>query len=154
MTNPAYVFEVTPGRPGGGGGATSALPYKWRGTDTSTDPGSGYVAVSGSGNQPRVIAFSATTATGVRINPTLLHAGDTVVLTDDPATPPITGFARYMATAAPVAQGGGSWWTLAAVRTDAIGPAQPPAVDTPLLLVAFLSDVAPSAPRTWADFPA
>jgi hypothetical protein len=155
--NPAYTYEVTAGAPGtgpGSGGGTLSFPYKWRGTNTGTDPGSGYVAVSGSGNQPRVIAFSATTAAGVGVNPQLLHAGDTLVITDDPDTPPITGFARYVVTVAPVPMDGGTWWTVTAIRTDAVGPAQPPAVDTPLLMVAFLSDIQPFIPRTWADFPA
>lgn len=72
--------------------------WQWAGTDTTVDPGAGGVAITGTGNQPRTFAISKTDATGAARNWQLLQPGDNLTLTDDPAAPPITGFARYVAT--------------------------------------------------------
>jgi hypothetical protein len=128
------------GDPGPAGpGITASVKYAWRGTDTTVDPGAGGLAISGSGNQPRVIAISETDNDGLFRNVGLLNLADSIVLTDDSDTP--ATFARYMLTADPVDQG--SWWTMTAIRTDTLGAQQPPAVGTVMRVQAYLTDVPP-----------
>jgi hypothetical protein len=139
----------TPGPPGpqgpqgdpgpAGPGATASVKYAWAGTDTTVDPGSGRYAISGTGNQPRVIAISEFDHGGTRRNLGLLHLGDSIVVTED--VEPSPTFARYMLTAAPVDQG--AYWTATAVRTDTVGGTQSPAVGTVMRLQAYLTDVPP-----------
>jgi hypothetical protein len=69
----------------------------------------------------------------------LLNLADSIVVTEDADNP--SQFARYMLTADPVDQG--AYWTMSAIRTDTIGPTQPPAVGDPLRVQAYLTDVPP-----------
>lgn len=113
---------------------------RWKyGGSVIGDPGAGYIRVNGSGNSPRVLVISQIDADGVdRTNfLAILQIGDFIVLTDDPATPPTTGFARYSITSAPIDQG--SWWQMDANRTDTAGSQNPPPVDTMLRLYGDLN---------------
>jgi hypothetical protein len=128
------------GDPGPAGpGVTRSTRYDWAGTTTSADPGVGKLAISGTGNQPRVLAINETDATGVFRSIGLLNLADSIVITDD-ADPPTT-FARYMLTADPTDHG--TWWTMPVIRTDTVGSQQNPPVGTPLRVQAYLTDVPP-----------
>lgn len=100
-------------------------PYIYRGTNVSVDPGPGGWTVEVGGGGVRTLAFSKTDAAGEQRALTLLQAGDTVTITDDPDTPPVTGWIRYVFTEDPVDMG--TWATVQALRTDTIGSTQPPA---------------------------
>jgi hypothetical protein len=104
--------------------------WAWGGTNASTDPGSGRLAVNGTGNSPRLFAVSKVDANGFDRNLVLVAAGDNVTITDDPAAPPITGFARYVVTEVPVDHG--TYVTFAANRTDTTGSQNAPPVGTRL----------------------
>jgi hypothetical protein len=131
-----------PGPPGPEGppgpGSTSTVEYLWGGDVTGIDPGAGYLRISGTGNQPRTFAISEIDADGQTRNFGLLKAGDTIVITDDPDAPPISGFARYLLTADPVDQG--AWWSAVALRTDTSGVTAPPPIGTRLRVTAYLTE--------------
>lgn len=112
--------------------------WKYGGTVVA-DPGAGYIRVNGSGNSPRVLVISQIDADGVdRTNfLAVLQIGDFIVLTDDPAAPPTTGFARYSITGAPIDRG--LWWEMPANRTDTAGSQNPPPVETMLRLYGDLN---------------
>lgn len=99
-------------------------PYIYRGTDVSVDPGPGGWTVEVGGGGVRTLAFSKTDENGEPRAVTLLQAGDTITVTDDPDTPPVTGWVRYVLTADPVDNG--TWATATALRTDTIGSTNPP----------------------------
>ena len=103
------------------------------------DPGAGYIRVNGTGNQPRIIAVSEIDSDGINRQNALsiLQPGDFLVITDDPVTPPTTGFARYSITGTPIDRG--AWWEIPANRTDTAGTQTPPALDTPLRLYGDLN---------------
>jgi hypothetical protein len=69
----------------------------------------------------------------------LLNLADSIVVTEDSDNP--SQFSRYMLTANPVDQG--AYWTMSAIRTDTLGPVQPPVVGAPLRVQAYLTDVPP-----------
>jgi hypothetical protein len=64
----------------------------------------------------------------------LLLPGDGIVITDDPAEPPITGFARYILTADPIPQAG--YTVMDLLRIDTVGSQTPPPVGTRVRIVA------------------
>lgn len=103
-------------------------PYIYRGTDVSVDPGPGGWAVEVGGGGVRTLAFSKTDENGEPRAVTLLQAGDTITITDDPGTPPVSGWVRYVLTSDPVDNG--TWATATALRTDTIGSSNPPPVGT------------------------
>lgn len=115
------------GQPLGGPGSGVWL---YRGTDASVDPGSGGLAINGSGGSPRTFAVSETDGDGFTRNLSVLAIGDNVTVTDDPATPPVTGFARYVIDSVPVDNG--SWWTFTGRRTDVSGVTTAPPIGTRL----------------------
>ena len=80
------------------------------------------------GGQNRLFAISKIDSLGNTRNPMLLAPGDNFVVTDDPATPPVTGFARFVLTAPPTDFG--TWVQFPALRTDTSGTQQPPPQDT------------------------
>ena len=59
------------------------------------------------------IAISATDADGTPQNWGLLLVGDGVTVTDDPDTPPVSGFARYWRVRDVEVLGGGTWYRVA-----------------------------------------
>jgi hypothetical protein len=66
-----------------------------------------------------------------------------LTVTDDPTTPPITGFARYTVTSDLVLQPAGlgpAYYTFTAVRGDTQGSQTPPADGTRLRIVATFSN--------------
>jgi hypothetical protein len=121
-----------------GSGSTSTVEYLWGGDVVGVDPGAGYLRIAGNGNQPRTIAISETDADGLTRFFGVLKAGDTLVITDDPDTPPVSGFVRYLLTEAPVDRG--AWWSAVALRTDTAGSTAAPPVGTRLRVTAHLTD--------------
>jgi hypothetical protein len=67
--------------------------------------------------------------------------GDNIVVTDDPAAPPVTGFARYVLTGDPVDHG--TWVSIAALRTDTSGSTAPPANGTRLRVMLGYATLVP-----------
>jgi hypothetical protein len=63
-----------------------------------------------------------------------LLPGDGIVITDDPADPPVTGFARYILTADPIPQAG--YTVMDLLRIDTLGSQTPPPVGTRVRIVA------------------
>jgi hypothetical protein len=112
--------------------------WKWGGTVVA-DPGAGYIRVNGTGGQPRILAISETDADGInRQNSfSILQPGDFLVLTDDPDTPPTTGFARYSITGTPIDRG--TWWEIPTNRTDTTGSTAAPPLETMLRLYGDLN---------------
>jgi hypothetical protein len=104
--------------------------WRYAGTDVSVDPGPGNIAIQGSGNSPRVFAVSAVDADGFTRNLSLIAAGDNLTITDDPAAPPTTGFARYVVLASPTDNG--TYYVAGANRTDTNGSQTPPPIGTRL----------------------
>jgi len=116
---------------------TGMSRYLFGGTTTGVDPGAGNIAISGTGSNPRTFALSGTDADGIIRSLITLLPGDTLVITDDPSTPPITGFARYSLLNVPVDEGG--WWSFTALRTDTSGSTATPPVGTSLRLYSTLA---------------
>ena len=138
--------------------------WRYGGDVAGVNPGVGNIAIQGTGSNPRIIAASKTDATGVVRNWALLQPGDDVTITDDPTTPPITGFARYVVTSTPLDNG--AWVSFQALRTDTEGSQTSPPIGTPLRVYTsanggvdtrgftFAQDTVPTATRvgdTWFD---
>jgi len=129
--------------------------YLWS-NSTSGDPGAGFIAITGTGSNPRTIRASSTDADGQPRNLRLLQPGDGITVTDDPAAPPISGFARYVLTDVPVQTGG--YWTATALRTDTEGTTSPPPQGTSLRVYTALSTGGgngggvPAGPSAWSDY--
>lgn len=104
--------------------------WAYAGTNATVDPGSGGIAINGTGQSPRTFAISTTDADGFVRNLSVVRPGDNVTITDDPLVPPTTGFARYVVTSTPVDHG--SWYSFTANRTDTAGTQTPPPVGTRL----------------------
>jgi hypothetical protein len=75
-----------------------------------------HIATSGS---TRTFRVSKTDADGNGYSLAPLLPGDGITLTDDPDTPPITGFARYVVTTDVFDQG--TYWQFDSLRTDTSG---------------------------------
>lgn len=98
------------------GGADAV--WQWSGTPAGQNPASGNVSVIITTGNERVITLSKTDSNGG--SPAIsLSQGSTIVLTDDPATPPITAFRQYVVTSDPVDNG--SWVQIDAVRVATFG---------------------------------
>jgi hypothetical protein len=142
-TVPGPIGPTGPEGPPGDTSTTGSAVWAWSGADFLLPPLSGQVKVSGTGNQPRQVAISSVDADGVPKNLSLIQPGDVLTVTDDPTTPPITGFARYTVTSDPVlvpAGLGPAYYTLYAVRGDTQGSQQPPADGTRLRILATFSN--------------
>ena len=98
-------------------------------------PAAGQISVDVQGNV-RTFSVNEVDADGFTRRLSVILPGDNFTLTDDPATPPVTSFARYVITSPPVDAGGGVW-TFTALRTDQAGSPAPPADGTSV--VAYLS---------------
>jgi hypothetical protein len=123
------AYAPVPGPSGRAGPASGALFFEWRG-DQVADPGAGGLAIAGRGSSPRTFAVSKVDADGYARSFAILLPGDTIAITDDPAAPPITGFARYVVTADVIDRGG--WVEIAANRTDTAGSQADPSIGTRL----------------------
>jgi hypothetical protein len=153
------VYSLAVGTPGVGvppGGATgdklvkaSASDYdtRWESVATSdpmggarygfsvyagTDPGSGYMGIRNDGGQTRTLAFSKTDMDGNARNLAVFQPGDTLTVTDDPTSPPVTNWVRYALLTLPVDRT--TWWEVSALRTDVAGPGRQPAPGEPVLV--------------------
>ena len=124
------------GQPATPASPTSARRFAWAG-DVAGDPGAGGVISDPTGGQNRTVCLSKTDADGYAVNFAVLLPGDSVTITDDPAQPPVTGFARLVVTSDVVDQGG--WWQFTAIRTDTAGTQTTPAVGTILRVIATMS---------------
>jgi len=123
------------GIPGPSGGLNA---YAWDyGGDQVTDPGTGHLSVTGTGSNPRTLSISKTDADGFTRQLLNLLPGDTITITDDPAQPPVTAWARYVLTADPVDRG--TWVQVEALRTATSGGTTPPPVGTRLRVVMTLA---------------
>jgi hypothetical protein len=146
------------------------LRYHYVDTGANVDPGVGNVGITNTGGQNRRIALSEVDADGYNRSFAIIQVGDTIVVTDDPASPPVTGFARYLIYAVPVDMG--TWWYADCVRTDTVGSQTPPPNGTMLRVSAtlaagaggggsdgytYVTDVEPGPPennetgQTWFD---
>jgi hypothetical protein len=142
-TVPGPIGPTGPEGPPGDTSTTGSAVWAWSGADFLLPPLSGQVKVSGTGNQPRQVAISSVDADGVPKNLSLIQPGDVLTVTDDPTTPPITGFARYTVTSDPVlvpAGLGPAYYTFTAIRGDTQGSQTPPADGTRLRIVATFSN--------------
>ena len=116
------------GRLPGAGGS-----WLWSSSPFGTDPGDGKVLVTVASGNNRTIALSKTTADGAHLALEILGQGATLVLTDDPSTPPITAFRQYLVTAEPTDHG--SWVSVLAVRVATFGTQDTPSVGTRVRLL-------------------
>lgn len=115
----AAIADIYGRLPGIGGS------WLWSSAPFGTDPGVGKVLITVSSGNNRTIALSKTDGDGNTPSLALLAQGSTLVLTDDPSTPPTTAFRQYLVTANPTDHG--SWVSLLALRVATFG-----AQDTPL----------------------
>jgi len=104
--------------------------WTYVGSTASVDPGPGKVAVAVEADQSRTFALSKEIE-GVDLD--FLVQGSTIVLTDDPVTPPITAFRHYVVTADPVDHG--TWLTLHTVRLATFGTLATPTVNSSVRLL-------------------
>lgn len=102
------------------------------GENVSGDPGSGSVAVKVNPDQSRTFALSKTAAAST-FDFEELKQGSTVVLTDDPDSPPVTAFRQYTVTADP--QDHGSWISFDTVRIATFGTLTTPTVGASVRLI-------------------
>jgi len=107
--------------------------WTYVGVDASVDPGPGKVAVKVEADQSRTFALSKENVDDEAVDLDFLVQGSTIVLTDDPDSPPITAFRHYVVTADPVDHG--AWLTLHTVRLATFGVLTTPAVNSSVRLV-------------------
>lgn len=110
--------------------ATTGRSTVWTLTNAAT-PGPGEVKVTAAA-QDRTVLFSKTDAFGISRNMAFLLPGDNITVYRDPATQPLTDFARYYVNAAVVDNG--TYYTVLATRLDT-GASPIPAVGTRLRFV-------------------
>lgn len=134
------------GDPGTPAASSFALYQINNPANASVDPTTGHLSIQNAGGADRVIALSKTDSDGIGRNPMVLAPGDNIVVTDDPSTPPITGFARYVITGLPTDHG--TWASFPATRTDTTGTTTPPPQNT---VVRFYSSFAAVAPMNLTD---
>lgn len=100
-------------------------------TSMPVQAGQVHIAVLGETN--RTIELSESDADGTFHSFTALSPGDTIVLTDDPATPPATAFRQYVISA--VDHSPLNWVKIDAVRVAIFGNQDTPAAGTRLRLL-------------------
>lgn len=106
--------------------------WTYTGDDVSGDPGTGNMAVKVNPDQSRTFTLSKTAAAST-FDFEDLKQGSTVVLTDDPDSPPVTAFRQYTVTANP--QDHGSWISFDTVRIATFGVLTTPAVGASVRLI-------------------
>ena len=89
----------------------------------SATPTAGYISVAVTTGQNRIIRVSKTDADGLGVSLMFMLPGDTITITDDPNTPPVTGFSRYVVTGD--VTNAGTYWQVNATRTDTTGALAP-----------------------------
>ena len=121
------VADLYANQPGEGG------VWLWSGSPFGTDPGAGRVLVTVASGNNRTISLSKTDVEGEAPPMALLGQGSTVVLTDDPDSPPTTAFRQYVVTQDPTDHG--DWISLLAIRVATFGAQDTPTVGTPVRLL-------------------
>lgn len=101
------------------------------------DPGAGRVSIENTGGQTRTFRLSKTDSAGTGLSLAILLPGDGLAVTDNPATPPITGFARYTITTDATDQG--TYWQFDGIRDDTQGSTTPPADGTSVRVIFTLA---------------
>lgn len=107
--------------------------WDYNGTDASDDPGPGRVAVRIEFDQSRTWALSKESSEMEAMASSNLRQGSTVILTDDPATPPITAFRQYTVTGDSVDHG--PWVSFNSVRIATFGVLATPPVGSAVRLI-------------------
>lgn len=118
--------------------------YSYEGTNVAVPPPAGGIVIDGTGSQPRTFRVSLTDDDGITRAWQILAPGDDVTITDDPDTPPVTGFARYVVLTPPVI--GAGFVEFTAARTDTQGSPNPPPIGTVLRVYVNLTGGGGSAP--------
>jgi hypothetical protein len=121
----ADIYSRLPATSGGDSGV-------WEWTNALPVPAGGiFISVLGETN--RTIELSDSDADGTAHTFAGVHIGDTIVLTDDPATPPATAFRQYVVSA--VDHSPASWVKIDAVRVAIFGSQDTPTAGTRLRLL-------------------
>lgn len=113
--------------------ATLDADWLWGGSATGVDPGEHYLRIAVTTGNERVFALSTVPLESQALNLSDLGPGTTIVLTDDPSTPPPTAFRQYVITSDPVDHG--SWVGFDAVRVATFGTQTTPPVDSRVRLL-------------------
>lgn len=87
-------------------------------TSAGSDPGAGKLAIHPTVGENREFAISEVSIGG-QVDLSGLDQGSAIVLTDDPAAPPVTAFRQYVVTSTPVDHG--SWVSFSALRVAVFG---------------------------------
>lgn len=157
---------VGPEGPPGSTTTTGSGIWTWGGP--TGVPTSGQMFIDGTGSNPRTFVVSEIDADGIPRNLSPIQPGDVFTITDDPATPPITGFVRYTVLSDLVYTAGSpGYYTFTALRGESNGATSPPPVGTRIRAVAtfqnisdeqygftFIQDTPPTTSRvgdTWFD---
>ena len=123
----AAIADLYDSQPGAGG------DWMWSGAPFGSDPGIGGLLITTASGTNRTIAFAKIDADGIVPSLSRLTQGSTLVLTDDPATPPITAFRQYVVVANPVDHG--SWVSMQAIRVATFGTQNTPPVGSRVRLL-------------------
>jgi hypothetical protein len=103
-------------------GVNRGSVFSWT---ASLTPGPGQINVENTGGQNRTIYINKVDFFGFPKNYAVILPGDNITVTNDPDTPPVTGFARYLVLTEPVDLG--DYVTIACERKDISGsPSAPP----------------------------
>ena len=121
------IADLYEDQPGGGG------IWEWSGQPFGTDPGVGALLVTVASGSNRTIVFAKSDADGLTPSLDLLTQGSTLVLTDDPAAPPVTAFRQYVVASDPTDHG--TWVSMLAVRVATFGTQDTPTVGTRVRLL-------------------
>jgi len=108
--------------------------WLWAGTGQNVDPGVGRMSVIITSGNSRIITIAKTDADGVNLAGVLgLAQGSTLVLTDDPTSPPTTAFRQYLVTGPAVDHP--TWAQAPALRIATYGTQDIPALGTRVRLL-------------------
>lgn len=118
--------------------------YAYAGDDGAQVPAAGQIIIDPTGGQSRLFRASLTDNDGNARAWQILAPGDDVTVTDDPAAPPVTGFARYVVTTTPVISA--TYCEFTAERTDTAGSQTAPPIGTVLRVYVNLTGGGGSAP--------
>jgi len=121
------IADLYANQPGAGG------DWEWSGNPFGSDPGIGGLLVTAASGNNRTITFAKIDADGIVPSLSRLTQGATLVLTDDPDTPPITAFRQYVVVANPVDHG--TWVSMQALRVATFGTQTTPPVGSRVRLL-------------------
>ena len=121
------LYSRLPATSGGDAGV-----WEWT-TSMPVEPGGVHIEVLGETN--RKIQLSLTDVDDTLHDLSGLDVGDTIVLTDDPDTPPVTAFRQYVVGGRPVYPPTAQWITINAVRVAIFGSQDTPTPGTRLRLI-------------------